>query len=94
MAFEIGNSMDIIFSHDFKKKLKKCSKKTVLAFFDKLKIFSEDPKAKILNIHRLNGKYDGYQSINVTGDYRAVYKLLNSTRAYFVDIDNHSNLYK
>ncbi len=86
--------MNVIFSNGFKKKLKKCPEKISKSFFDKIQLFAVDNRSKILNIHRLNGKYEGYQSINVTGDYRAVYKLVDSKTAYFTDIDNHANLYK
>lgn len=86
--------MNVIFSNAFKKKLKKCSKNITEIFSLKLQIFVADNKARVLNIHRLHGAYDGYQSINITGDYRAVYKLLDSEHAYFVDIDYHANLYK
>lgn len=89
-----NNLMNVSFSNDFKKKLKKSSKPVVEAFYDRLQIFVQNPNTRILNNHYLNGKFDGYKSINISGDIRAVYKLVENDFAYFVDIDNHSNLYK
>ena len=39
-------------------------------------------------------KYFGCGSINISGDLRAIYKMQDNNIALFVDIDNHSNLYK
>lgn len=86
--------MKVSFSNDFKKKLRKCSKPIAEAFYDRIRMFMQNPNARSLNNHYLNGKYDGYKSINISGDIRAVYKLIEKELAYFVDIDNHSNLYK
>lgn len=86
--------MKVSFSNDFKKKLNKHQNKIISAFYERLQIFMNDGDAKVLNNHYLKGKYEGYKSINVTGDFRAVYKLVEKEFAYFVDIDNHGNLYK
>lgn len=61
---------------------------------ERLQLFSNEPFNPILNNHALSGKYRGRHSINVTGDYRALYKQIRSDIALFVDIDTHSNLYK
>ena len=57
-------------------------------------LFVTDPHHLALNNHALAGKWEGYRSINVTGDYRAVYRLVEDDAAYFVDLDTHSNLYE
>ena len=48
----------------------------------------------ILNNHALGGGYAGYRSINVGGNLRAVFKMIDEETALFVDIDTHPNLYK
>ena len=53
----------------------------------------EDPFNDALNNHALQGKYTGMRSINISGDLRAVYELVGKDTAYFVDLDNHNNLY-
>ncbi len=52
-----------------------------------------DPFHPLLNNHPLAGRWTGYRSINITGDYRAIYELIEEDLAYFVTIDTHSNLY-
>ncbi len=65
-----------------------------MKFKDRLRIFSINPFAPELNNHALNGKYTGCWSINVTGDLRAVYEILDNKNIRFLYIDNHNNLYK
>ncbi len=47
----------------------------------------------ILNNHMLQGKYAEVRSINITGDFRAHYTVLNNNSRYFVAIGTHSELY-
>ena len=85
--------METYFHKDFKKQYKKL--RTLQSKIDKrLVLFRADPSHPILNNHSLTGKYQGYRSINITGDYRAVYEPQGKDAALFVDIDTHSNLYK
>lgn len=58
----------------------------------RLKLFGQDEFNPILNNHSLRGKYQGYRSINITGDLRAIFKR-DEVSAIFVTIDSHSNLY-
>lgn len=60
---------------------------------ERIILFLNDPFHPILNNHPLAGKWTGYRSINITGDYRAIYKNVQEDIAYFVDINTHSNLY-
>jgi addiction module RelE/StbE family toxin len=86
--------MKIKFHKNFEKKYKRLPVKLKLKVKERNKIFSENPFDPVLNNHALQGKYHGYRSINITGDIRIVYNLLDKNIALFVDIDSHSNLYK
>ncbi len=86
--------MRVLSSKAFQKKALKISPKMLALFHKKLRIFLEDPRARVLNIHDLKGEYVGHKSFNVSGDFRAIYKMLDKDTVYFVDIDNHSNLYE
>jgi addiction module RelE/StbE family toxin len=79
---------------DFKKAYRKLSGNLKQKANERILLFLEEPFNPLLNNHALAGKYLGYRSINVTGDFRAVYKLLDSDIAHFVDLNTHSNLYK
>lgn len=61
---------------------------------EKLLLFGKNPFDPILNNHSLQGKFLGYRSINITGDYRAIFRLLDDDTALFVEVDTHGNLYK
>ncbi len=61
---------------------------------ERIILFMANPSHPMLGNHALTGKYQGYRSINITGDYRAVYELLDKNTALFTDLDTHSNLYK
>ena len=61
-------------------------------FEERLKLFLEDSFHPLLNNHQLHGEWEGYRSINITGDLRAIFKVEEET-AIFVAIDTHTNLY-
>ncbi len=86
--------MIIIFHNFFRKKLEKLSKKDQVKVGNNLRIFTQDQNISILNNHALHGKYLGCRSINISGDLRAIYRMQNNNIAFFIDIDNHANLYK
>lgn len=77
---------------NFEKKYKKLKKSEKDKFQERINIFLTDEFNPILNNHPLKGKYEGYRSVNVTGDLRAIYKR-EENLAIFVTINSHSNLY-
>lgn len=86
--------MTIRFHRDFEKQYQKLHPGEKNKFKERRNIFLENPYHPLLHNHPLKGKYQGYRSINITGDLRVVYKMLDSETALFVLIDTHSNLYK
>ena len=84
--------MRVEYSRHFVKTFKKCSKKIQLAFRAKLVIFLSDQFTAKLNNHALTDKYFGYRSINISGDWRAVFEQ-NNDEVYFVTLGTHSQLY-
>lgn len=86
--------MKVRFSKRFVKNYKRAPKKIRTAFNARLDIFMKDKFYPQLNNHSLTGNYQGYRSINITGDWRAIFtEVGNGKVAYFVTIDTHSNLY-
>ena len=63
----------IDYSKKFEKQLKKAPVEIKEAFLQRRRAFSKDPFDPILNNHALTGNHLGKRSINVTGDWRAVY---------------------
>lgn len=85
--------MQIKFKKPFVKTLNKAPKKIKKAFLKRLEIFEQDQYKAILNNHKLSGKYSGLSSINITGDYRAIFKQ-NKNLVIFLILGTHSQLYK
>lgn len=81
------------YSRKFKKNFKKLDKKIIKAFKDRFIIFQENEYAGILNNHPLRAEYADCKSINITGDYRLVYKRRDSLYI-LIDIGTHSELYQ
>jgi len=86
--------MKIIFHRDFKKEYKKLGKNIRVHFQEQLVIFENNPFDPQLNNHPLKGKQNGLRSINITGDLRAVYEMVDDDFAHFIALGSHSNLYK
>lgn len=84
--------MPILYHKEFLKRFKKQPLKIKEKFKERLAIFMQDEFDPALNNHDLKGKYEGYRSISVTGDIRAVFKKITHD-IIFVTIDSHSNLY-
>jgi addiction module RelE/StbE family toxin len=85
--------MQYILSKRFEKdfaKLPKAIKKKTIATFEK---FVENPQNPTLRNHSLSGKWKGHFSINVTGDTRAIYFVIEDDVVRFVAIGSHSELY-
>lgn len=85
--------MKIRLHRNFERQYKKLRRQEKEKFKERRNLFLQNQFDPILNNHSLHGKYEGYRSINITGDLRVVYELINKDTAYFVAIDSHSNLY-
>jgi len=85
--------MDIKFSPRFRKHYKKSSKKIRVAFAERLRLFQENQYNPLLNNHSLTGSYKDLRSINITGDWRAIYSEFKDT-IIFEMLGTHSQLYK
>ena len=85
--------MKIYYSNNFIKKFEKLSLSLQLQVENRLEIFKDNPRYPLLNNHNLKGKWLGHRSINITGDYRAIYHESEIDIATFDTVDTHSNLY-
>ncbi|MFZ2521924.1 MAG: type II toxin-antitoxin system mRNA interferase toxin, RelE/StbE family [Minisyncoccia bacterium] len=86
--------MRVVFHKNFEKKYKRLRSSEKDRFKKILNTFIIDPFYPTLNNHVLSGKYGGFRSINIGGDLRAIYKMLDNDMYLFVTIDSHSNLYE
>lgn len=86
--------MQILFHKNFDKKYRKLNSKIQNSVDKRIKLFISDKFNLTLNNHPLSGKYSNFWSINITGDYRAVYYFLEVDSVIFVEMGTHSELYK
>ena len=84
--------MEINFHKDFKKKLKKLAPKVQNQFYERLEVFMKDRTNATLKNHSVDKTFTDCRSINVTGDYRAIFKEENGV-VIFIKIGTHSELY-
>lgn len=80
----------------FIKTLNKLDIRIRKSFKKRIAIFAKNPLDPQLNNHKLRDKYQGYRSIDITADFRAIYEELNKSDepiAYFFLIDTHRKLY-
>lgn len=86
--------MRIRFHSNFEKEYKKLRLNEKKKCKERCEIFLDNPFNPLLYNHPLQGKYEGYRSINVSGDIRAIYRLSGKDTAYFVAIGRHRDLYE
>ena len=65
--------MYVRFAKSFIKDRKKAPAKIKEVFAKRLQIFQQNPNHPQLHNHSLIGEYLGFRSINITGDWRAIY---------------------
>ena len=85
--------MIVIPTKNFKKKLSKSHSTVKIKFKEKIRIFMDEPYNIILNNHKLHGKYTGYRSINITGNYRLIFEEIKVGTVRLIDINTHPELY-
>ena len=85
--------MDAYLHRTFLKKFKKLPPKIKDKFSERLELFIANSTDAILNNHSVERAFPDCRSINITGDYRAVYKVDGDT-AIFITIGTHPELYK
>ena len=84
----------ITFSHHFKKLYCKAPLKIRQQFDRRLDIFIHNSFDPRLNNHALMGNLLGKRSINITGDWRAIYSISQEGIIIFELLGTHSQLYK
>lgn len=89
--------MTIKYTNSFLKLLKKSNVRIRQAFKERILLFEKNPNDLELNNHPLQREYIGFRSIDITADYRAIYKAViqdEDTYIYFTSFGTHAQLYK
>lgn len=83
------------FTNKFDKQIIKAPLKIKKALRERLELFKDNPFYPLLKNHLLTGDYKGYRSINITGDWRAIYSEHEEGKLIiFESLGTHSQLYK
>ena len=85
--------MRVKFKRKFEKEYGKLEESVRRKFLERLEVFKKNPRDPVLCVHKLKGVYKGYKSINVGGNYRAIF-LQHGGSVTFFSIGSHSYLYK
>lgn len=84
--------MDAYLHRSFLKKFKNMPPKIQDKFGERLELFLGNPNNPTLKNHSVEKAFPDCRSINVTGDWRAIFKLENDI-AIFITIGTHAELY-
>jgi len=85
--------MNIFIHRNFDKKYAKLPEKLREQFKKRRDLFLQDPFHPLLDNHPLTAEYARCWSINVTGNYRAIYRYESESSIQFLAIGTHSELY-
>lgn len=85
--------MIITYHKKFIKAIKKLPTGIEGKFYERLRLFAENSTHPMLNNHPVDAAYPGWRSVNVTGDYRALYEPQGVNNVKFMKIGTHSELY-
>jgi len=87
--------MKVKYSPSFLTTVKKANVRIRKSLKERIDLFSKDPHNPQLNNHPLRDKYQGYRSIDITSNWRAIYEeaLVGSEAvAYFIALGTHKEL--
>ena len=85
--------MRIRYHNRFTKRFRKLPSKVQAKFAERATLFYREPFHPLLNNHAVEFAYPNWRSINVTGDYRALFEVVDDDTAVFIKIGTHSELY-
>jgi addiction module RelE/StbE family toxin len=88
--------MRVQYDPDFLNKLKIVNVRFRKSFNERIELFQQNPNNLQLNNYPLRDKYEGFRSIDITNDYRAIYEEVKSGEeiiSYFFLLGTHEDLY-
>ena len=87
---------EVSFSTSFRKAFKRKVRNNSLLenrFWERVAIFKDNPFDPILRTHKLSGSMRDWWSFSVEYDVRVVFSFVEPSRALFVDIGTHDEVY-
>lgn len=85
--------MEFLYARIYKRQFKKPPPDLQQKVMQRLALFLSDEMSPILDNHPLRFEWKGYRSINITGDYRLIFKKESDMLIRLEEIGTHSELY-
>ena len=85
--------MHIFFAKGFRKRFDQLQPRVRRQCTERLLLFEKEEFHLLLDNHALQGEYAGCRSINVTGDYRAIFQQEGEKTVRFIEIGTHHELF-
>ena len=85
--------MKALFSKTFEKQYTRLPQGIQKKTKERIRLFKKNPRDPLLRIHKLKGKKKPLKSMNITGDYRALFTQEDKDTITFHEIGTHSQLY-
>ncbi len=86
--------MKVVLHKRFSKMVASLPPKTKTKTVERMTLFANNPRNRLLRSHALNTPYKGSYSVYINGDVRAIYQLIDDRTALFTHIGTHSQLYR
>jgi addiction module RelE/StbE family toxin len=92
------NKLKVKFSKEFIEHYKKANVRIRHQVDERIRLFKRNPTDLQLRNHSLRDNWKGYRSINISVDWRAIYKEIPENKnfylAFFVALGTHKQLYR
>jgi addiction module RelE/StbE family toxin len=85
--------MTIRYNKKFKKQYNKLSPKFQQKTKAAIQLWINNPHDETLRLHQLSGKMKRFYSIDITGDIRALYEIVDNDIYIYQMVGTHSHLY-
>ncbi len=85
--------MTIRYSKKFRKQYKKLTPKLQQKTMEAIRLWSQKPSDGSLRLHKLSGKMSRFYSIDIAGDLRALYEIVDDKVFLYQMVGTHSQLY-
>jgi addiction module RelE/StbE family toxin len=86
--------MNVIYHRKFLKAFEKLPAQIQKQVSKRIILFQKDPFNPLLNNHSIEYSHPNWLSINITGDYRVFYEIVDEFTAILLRVGTHSELYE
>lgn len=85
--------MEFSYSRQFERQYRKLPQKVRSRVAERLELLVHSEFHPLLQNHKLHGKYEEWRSINITGDFRLIYKKIDAEVMRIDAVGTHTELY-